>query len=180
MKLWREVCAGAVGLAFAVSCSKSEPGGAAAPASASAAAAPPATVAASATPVDSAAETPVKEAAPVASGGKTQPASAAGSAAAGPKTFACGNKGQPTCPTQSWMKANMGPAAASGDGPDLAKGLDYIAAHAPAGMPNWSGIAKGGAAKARAADIDGAKASCKSCHDQYKAKYKAEVRDRPF
>ena len=31
-----------------------------------------------------------------------------------------------------------------------------------------------------AGDIDGAKASCKSCHDQYKAKYKAEVRDRPF
>jgi cytochrome c553 len=78
------------------------------------------------------------------------------------------------------MKANMGPAAASGDGPDLAKGLDYIAAHAPAGMPNWSGIAKGGAAKAKAGDIDGAKAACKSCHDQYKAKYKAEVRDRPF
>jgi hypothetical protein len=78
------------------------------------------------------------------------------------------------------MKANMGPAAASGDGPDLAKGLDYIAAHAPAGMPNWSGIAKAGASKARAGDIDGAKASCKSCHDQYKAKYKAEVRDRPF
>jgi hypothetical protein len=78
------------------------------------------------------------------------------------------------------MKANMGPAAATGDTGDLAKGLDYVAAHAPAGMPAWSGIAKGGAAKARAGDVDGAKASCKSCHDQYKAKYKAEMRDRPF
>ena len=39
-------------------------------------------------------------------------------------------------------------------------------------------VEDGGALVAR--DIDGAKASCKSCHDQYKAKYKAEVRDRPF
>jgi len=185
MKRWREVCGVALGLAFAMGCSKSEPGGAAAPASASApataSAAPPATAAASAAPADSATEAPTKEAAAAGSaGGKTQPASAAGSAAAGPKTFACGDKGKPACPTQAWMKANMAVAAASADGPALAKGLDYIAAHAPAGMGNWSGIAKGGAAKAKAGDIDGAKASCKSCHDQYKAKYKAEVRDRPF
>jgi hypothetical protein len=78
------------------------------------------------------------------------------------------------------MKANMAPATASSDGPALAKGLDYIAAHAPPGMPNWSSIAKAGATKARAGDIDGAKASCKTCHDSYKAKYKTEVRDRPF
>src|SRR5262245_27948652 len=84
-------------LAFAViwGCSKSEPGGTAAPGSASAAAAAssvPAAVApapsASAAPVETA-QAPTKEAAPSAS--KTQPASA-GSAAAGPKTFACGSK----------------------------------------------------------------------------------------
>jgi hypothetical protein len=78
------------------------------------------------------------------------------------------------------MKANMAPAVAAEDGPALAKGLEYIASHAPAGMPNWASIAKAGAAKASAGDIAGAKASCKSCHDQYKAKYKAEVRDRAF
>jgi hypothetical protein len=78
------------------------------------------------------------------------------------------------------MKANMAPAAATGDGPELAKVLDYVAAHAPASMPNWAAIAKSGATKARAGDIDGAKASCKTCHDQYKATYKAELRDRPF
>ena len=99
---------------------------------------------------------------------------------AAPKTFACGAKGQPACPTQAWMKANMAPAAASGDAGDLEKALNYVAAHAPAGMGNWASIARSGAAKAKAGDIDGAKSACKSCHDQYKAKYKAEVRDRPF
>jgi hypothetical protein len=78
------------------------------------------------------------------------------------------------------MKANMAPAVAAEDVPALAKGLDYIAAHAPAGMPNWSSIAKAGAAKAAAGDVAAAKATCKTCHDQYKAKYKAEMRDRAF
>jgi cytochrome c556 len=78
------------------------------------------------------------------------------------------------------MKTNVAPAVASEDAPTLANDLDYIAAHAPAGMPNWTTIAKTGAARAAAGDIAGAKASCKSCHDQYKAKYKAEMRDRAF
>jgi hypothetical protein len=78
------------------------------------------------------------------------------------------------------MKANVAIAVASEDAPGLAKGLEYIAAHAPAGMPNWASIAKGGAAKAAAGDVAGAKASCKTCHDQYKNKYKAEMRDRAF
>jgi hypothetical protein len=78
------------------------------------------------------------------------------------------------------MKANMATAVASEDAPALAKGLEYVAAHAPAGMPNWASIAKAGAAKAAKGDVDGAKATCKTCHDQYKAKYKAEMRDRAF
>ena len=51
---------------------------------------------------------------------------------------------------------------------------------APPGMPNWESIAKTGAAKAAAGDVAAAKASCKSCHDQYKARYKAQWRDRAF
>ncbi len=183
MKVRREVCACALGWVLVVGCSKSDPGTAAPSGSAAApatiSATPPATVVAPVAPAaDSASEAPVAVAS--ATGGKSPPVASPGGSAAAPKTFTCGNKGQPNCPTQAWMKANMATAAASGDGPDLAKGLDYIAAHAPAGMPSWSGIARGGAAKAKAGDIDGAKASCKSCHDQYKAKYKAEVRDRPF
>ena len=37
-----------------------------------------------------------------------------------------------------------------------------------------------GATKAKAGDVDGAKASCKQCHDAYKDRYKATMRDRPF
>jgi hypothetical protein len=74
----------------------------------------------------------------------------------------------------------MATAAASGDGEALAKALDEVAAHAPPGLANWASIAKSGATKARAGDFDGAKAACKSCHDQYKARYRAEMRDRPF
>jgi hypothetical protein len=81
---------------------------------------------------------------------------------------------------QAWMKANMAPAAANADADALAKALDYVSQHAPAGFTNWSKIAKDGADLARKKDVDGAKKSCKTCHDQYKAKYKEEMRDNPF
>jgi hypothetical protein len=96
------------------------------------------------------------------------------------KTFACGGDGQPKCPMQAWMKANMAPAAAGGDGAALAKAMDYVASHSPPGFSNWTSIAKDAADKARAGDLDTVKKACKTCHDQYKAKYKAEMRDRPF
>src|SRR4051812_1976955 len=69
-----------------------------------------------------------------------KPASPGAAAPASAKTFACGSKGQPACPAQAWMKANMASAVASEDAVALAKGLDYIAAHGPAEMPNWASI----------------------------------------
>jgi hypothetical protein len=78
------------------------------------------------------------------------------------------------------MKSNLAPAVATDDAAALAKGLEYVAAHAPAGMPNWASIAKAGAAKAAAGDVAGAKTTCKTCHDQYKGRYKTEMRDRAF
>jgi len=50
---------------------------------------------------------------------------------------------------------------------------------APAGYTNWASIAKDGAKAARAADLGGVKASCRTCHDQYKKPYKTEMRTRP-
>ena len=41
-------------------------------------------------------------------------------------------------------------------------------------------MATAGAAKAKAGDLDGAKVSCKQCHDAYKEKYKTTLRDRPY
>jgi hypothetical protein len=140
--------------------------------------APKADASAAAAPADSAAAAPT-EVASAASSAAAAPATSV-AASTGPKTFDCGAKGQKACPMQGWMKGVMGPATSSGDAEKIAKGLDYIAAKPPPGMGNWASIAKGGAAKAKAGDIDGAKASCKTCHDQYKEKYKTAMRDRPW
>ena len=80
------------------------------------------------------------------------------------------------------MKRVMAPASSNEDGAELAKALGYVADHAPAGAgyAGWPAIARDGAAKAKAGDIDGAKSACKQCHDAYKEKYRKEMRDRPF
>lgn len=148
---------------------------------ASAAEAPKVETSATAAPAESAAAAPT-EVASAASSATAAPATSAAASTpeAGPKTFDCGAKGQKACPMQGWMKGVMGPATSSGDAEKIAKGLEYIAAKPPAGMGNWASIAKAGAAKAKAGDIDGAKASCKICHDQYKEKYKTTMRDKPW
>ncbi len=76
------------------------------------------------------------------------------------------------------MKANTNPAVASSDLPALAAALDKIAGFAPPGYKNWASISKDGATAARAGDMTAAKASCRGCHDQYRQKYKNEMRDR--
>ena len=110
-----------------------------------------------------------------ASGGTTAPATS-GSAAA--TAAACGTKPLPDCPLQAWMKANTNPAIAAQDFPGLATALDKTATFAPAGYTNWASIAKDGAKAARASDMAATKASCRTCHDQYKEKYKKELRGR--
>ncbi len=77
------------------------------------------------------------------------------------------------------MKENTATASAAGDLPALAAALDKIAAMAPPGYSNWSSISKDGANAARAGSLDAAKASCTACHNQYRNKYKAELRTRP-
>ncbi|XYH95859.1 hypothetical protein ACMHYB_50045 [Sorangium sp. So ce1128] len=96
------------------------------------------------------------------------------------KDFGCGAKGQKPCPMQGWMKTVMQSATTSGDGAKIASALEYVASKAPPGMAKWVAISKEGAEKAKKGDIDGAKASCKSCHDLYKAQYKENLRDAAF
>lgn len=95
------------------------------------------------------------------------------------KDFACGSKEKP-CPLQAWMKSVMAAASSSGDGAKLGAALDKVASKPPPGMSDWATIAKEGADKAKKGDIDGAKESCKKCHDAYKDKYKDEMRDRAW
>jgi hypothetical protein len=78
------------------------------------------------------------------------------------------------------MKANTAPAMSAQDFGALATALDRIATFAPPGYPNWPSISKDGAAAARAQNLDAVKASCRGCHNQYKDKYKKELRSRPI
>jgi hypothetical protein len=116
-----------------------------------------------------------------ASGGaavKAASAAVSASAGTGAGPAECGTKPLPDCPLQAWMKANTNPAIAANDLPALAIALDKTAGFAPAGYTNWASIAKDGAKAARAGDMTAAKASCRTCHDQYKDKYKKEMRAR--
>jgi len=162
-----------------------------APPAASASAAPPAAASAStapsAAPAESAAATPSATAsAPAASASaatavaSSAPAAASGAASGTAKTPTFPACTPPNCPLQAWMKTNTAPAMAANDLPALAGAFDKIVKLAPPGYTNWASIAKDGSAAAGAGKIDAAKAACKSCHDQYKAKYKAEMRGRPI
>jgi len=137
----------------------------------------PAPTAATSTPAPQA--TPSGTPAPPPAPSATPGAAATGAALPG-KSFDCGAKGQKLCPMQAWMKSTMASASSSGDGDRLAKALTYAAGHAPPGFDEWTAIAREGATKARADDVEGAKDSCKKCHDKYKDSYKATMRDRPY
>jgi hypothetical protein len=81
------------------------------------------------------------------------------------------------------MKANTSPAMAAQDFGAMATALDKIVAFAPgakAGYGNWASIARDGASAARAQNYDAVRAACRGCHNQYKDKYKKEMRDRPL
>jgi hypothetical protein len=92
----------------------------------------------------------------------------------------CGDKPLPPCPLAKWMKANTSAAMSSQDFDGLATALDKVVGFAPAGYGNWASISRDGADAARAQSLDGVKASCRSCHNQYKDRYKKELRDRPI
>ena len=89
-------------------------------------------------------------------------------------------KEEKTFPLQAWMKANTAAAIAAKDPLALASAFDELATFGSKEYPNWSSIARDGAAAARANRIDAAKAACRGCHAQYRARYKIEMRDRPI
>ena len=128
-------------------------------------------------PPASAAAPSASAAAPPASAAMTAAPTASASAGAG-AALACGTKPLPDCPTQAWMKANMNPSIAASDFPALATALDKAATFAPAGYSNWASIAKDGAKAARAQDMTATKASCRTCHEQYKEKFKKDTAAR--
>jgi hypothetical protein len=103
------------------------------------------------------------------------PSSSSSSAAADAGSF----------PLQVWMKQNMTPRMNAKDWQGMADSLERAATLAPpnyatTGYVNWVSIAKDGANAARAADLEAVKAACRGCHEQYKTKYRTEMRARPL
>lgn len=100
----------------------------------------------------------------------------AGTDDAGAAADPCKVDGGPGCPMLRFMKGEITPAFAGKKNAELAATLDKLAASAPAGYTNWASISRDGAAAAKAGEYTAVKASCRGCHDQYKAKYVAEHR----
>jgi cytochrome c553 len=94
-------------------------------------------------------------------------------------TLSCGTTDVP-CPLQKWMRANMGAPLAAGDTDSLGKAFDRVPTFSPdASWAAWAQSASAGSTAARNKDMAGVKAACKSCHDAFKDKYKAQFRTRP-
>lgn len=118
-------------------------------------------------------------AAPTAGPGKSAKEAATPAKGATPDAT-CGDKPLPPCPLAAWMKANAAPAITTENYDALADVLDKTVTFAPDGYPNWASIARDGAAAARAGSLDAVKASCRSCHKQYRQTYRAQLRSRPI
>lgn len=174
---------GALAIAIAAACSKDDPP---TPEPTPAGAVPPLDSAASPsaqpTPATSVVAPPPAVASATAVAPVPAPTAPKATAIAAAKSApACGDKPLPPCPLYSWMKANTSPAMSAEDFEGLAAALDKVATFAPPeGYANWASIAKDGANAARDGSLDGVKATCRSCHRQYKDKYKKELRDRPI
>ena len=91
---------------------------------------------------------------------------------------ACGKRPLADCPLQGWMKRTMSPAIMQLDFPALESGFLAASKLGPPGFPDWAPMALDGAAAAKAHDIDGVKSRCRSCHNAYQKRYRAEVRER--
>jgi hypothetical protein len=108
------------------------------------------------------------------------PAPAAAEAPVAATTTACGVAPDPDCPLQAWMKGTAVPALIEADYDRLSSALSRVATMAPPGYTTWSEISRRGALAARARDPEGCRAACKACHDEHRARYRSELRDRPL
>ena len=89
--------------------------------------------------------------------------------------------GEPVTPLGKWMKPNIGTPLAGEDFPTLQKNLALVSSKVPSpDYDKWAEISKKGADAAGNQDTKGVKASCKSCHDAYKEKYKKEFLTKAF
>ncbi len=97
-------------------------------------------------------------------------------AANDPASTPCGKTGLPDCPLQGWMKANLQANLKSGDFARLITALNQLAAAEPKEFPGWGDSARAAAAAARSNDAERVRAECKNCHDRFRSKFRADMR----
>jgi len=122
-----------------------------------------------------------QQAAPAAASAEPVAPSAPAAPAAAPSASAgepgpCGEKGQPDCPLQSFMKHEMKPALKGSEFDKLAAALEKVSKVPPQGYDDWTKIALSGVEAAKKQDAKAAKKACESCHDKYEDKFKEEHR----
>ena len=88
----------------------------------------------------------------------------------------CGEKGQPDCPLQSFMKHKVKAAQKAGDFEKVAAALEKVSRVAPKGYDKWTSIALSGVKAAKKKDADELKTACKTCHKKYEDRFQEEHR----
>jgi len=103
------------------------------------------------------------------------PAISLSPSAAGAK---CGGKGQPDCPLQSWMKSTLQTYQREKNYERLEASLTKLASHAPDGYASWKELSEAGALAAKNGDETAVSKSCKACHNEHRARYREERREK--
>jgi hypothetical protein len=109
--------------------------------------------------------------------GESSPEAAPAAAAPAP---VCGQDRLPDCPLQGWMKANLQGAVRRQDFGLLTKGFERLPSLAPEDMAEWAGFARAGADAAKQHDISAVREVCAACHEKYRPRYRANMRNRPL
>ena len=88
----------------------------------------------------------------------------------------CGAKGQPDCPLQGWMKANLQSQVRAKDFARLESALAELAAKNIEPFGNWGALAQRGADAAAKQDMSGIRKACKACHDEHRDNFRRNMR----
>jgi hypothetical protein len=77
-------------------------------------------------------------------------------------------------PSLKDLMKKMGGLSASGDAKSMAALFAETKGKAKPEFANWGSLTDQGKAAAEKGDLDGAKATCKGCHDAYRSDYKSK------
>jgi hypothetical protein len=94
-------------------------------------------------------------------------------------TAACGAAGQPLCPLEAWMEAELSAPLQSRDWDHLSRSLKRLAADAPAAYPRWADWTLAGLRASLVKDRAAVNASCEACHKAARDDYRRRMAGRP-